>query len=110
MSAGSYVPFGLRMMSKGWAVAVLTVVWTGALVAIVLRLFWTQAPKVLWAAIALGLGWVGAAAFPQLRALPRADGRRRRLPVGSDRVLRAAARLGGAAGERDGAPQPFELI
>jgi hemolysin III len=48
---------------------VLAVVWSGALAAIVFRLFWTRAPKVLWAAIALGLGWVGAAAFPQLLKL-----------------------------------------
>jgi hemolysin III len=67
--AGSYVPFGLLVMSPGWAVSILAVVWSGALVAILLRLFWTRAPKVLWAAIALGLGWVGAAALPQLLKL-----------------------------------------
>jgi len=67
--AGSYVPFGLLVMSPGWAVSILAVVWSGALVAILLRLFWTRAPKVLWAAIALGLGWVGAVALPQLLKL-----------------------------------------
>jgi len=67
--AGSYVPFGLLVMSPGWAVSILAVVWSGALVAILLRLFWTRAPKVLWAAIALGLGWVGAGALPQLLKL-----------------------------------------
>jgi hemolysin III len=64
--AGSYVPFGLLVMSRGWAVTILAVVWSGALAAILFRLFWPQAPKAFWAAIALGLGWVGAAAFPQL--------------------------------------------
>jgi hemolysin III len=67
--AGSYVPFGLLVMSKGWAIPVLGVVWSGALAAILFRLFWTRAPKMLWAAIALGLGWVGAAAFPELLKL-----------------------------------------
>jgi hemolysin III len=67
--AGSYVPFALLVMSPGWAVSILAVVWGGALVAILVRLFWTRAPKVLWAAIALGLGWVGAAALPQLLKL-----------------------------------------
>ena len=66
---GSYVPFGLLVMSRGWAVPVLAVVWSGSLAAIVLRLFWTRAPKVLWAAIALGLGWISAVAFPQLLKL-----------------------------------------
>jgi hemolysin III len=64
--AGSYVPFGLLVMSTGWAVPILAIVWSGALAAILFRLFWATAPKAFWAAIALGLGWVSAAAFPQL--------------------------------------------
>ena len=67
--AGSYVPFGLLVMSTGWAVTILTVVWSGALAAILVRLFWTRAPKAIWAVIGLGLGWVGAVAFPQLLKL-----------------------------------------
>ncbi len=64
--AGTYVPFGLLVMSPGWAVPVLSVVWSGALAAIVLKLFWVRAPKWLSAAIGLLLGWVGAVAFSQL--------------------------------------------
>jgi hemolysin III len=67
--AGTYLPFGLLVMSTGWAVPMLTVVWSGALAAILLNLFWVRAPKVLSAGIALGLGWAGAAAFPQLLKL-----------------------------------------
>jgi hemolysin III len=67
--AGSYAPFGLIVMSRGWAIPVLTIVWGGAFLAIVLKLFWVQAPKWLSAAIGLTLGWVGAAAFPQLLKL-----------------------------------------
>src|SRR5580765_5785605 len=68
--AGSYAPFGLIVMSKGWAVPILAIVWTGALVAIVLKLFWVQTPKWLSAAVGLSLGWVGAAAVSQLLKLP----------------------------------------
>ena len=68
--AGTYAPFGLIVMSKGWAVPVLAVVWGGALLAILLKLFWVQAPKWLSAAIGLSLGWVAAAAFSQLLKLP----------------------------------------
>jgi hemolysin III len=68
--AGSYAPFGLIVMSEGWAIPVLGIVWGGALLAIILKLFWVQAPKWLSAAIGLTLGWVGAAAFPQLLKLP----------------------------------------
>lgn len=64
--AGTYTPFGLLVMSPGWAVPVLSVVWSGALAAILLKLFWVRAPKWLSAAIGLLLGWVGAAAFSQL--------------------------------------------
>src|SRR3954466_13599787 len=48
--AGSYVPFAFIVMSRGWAVPVLAIVWGGALAAIVLKLFWVHAPKSLSAA------------------------------------------------------------
>ena len=68
--AGTYTPFGLLVMSRGWAVPVLSVVWGGAAAAIVLKLVWVRAPKWLSAAIALALGWVAAAAFTQLLKVP----------------------------------------
>jgi hemolysin III len=67
--AGTYAPFGLIVMSTGWAVPILAIVWGGALLAILLKLFWVRAPKWLSAAIGLALGWVAAAAFPQLLKL-----------------------------------------
>jgi len=67
--AGAYTPFGLLVMSPGWAVPVLAVVWSGALVATLLKLLWVRGPKWLSAGIALALGWVSAAAFPQLLKL-----------------------------------------
>jgi hemolysin III len=67
--AGAYTPFAFLVMSRGWAVPVLAVVWSGALVGILLKLFWVRAPKWLSAVIALALGWVGAAAFSQLLKL-----------------------------------------
>ena len=68
--AGAYTPFAFLVMSRAWAVPVLAVVWSGALVGILLKLFWVRAPKWLSAAIGLALGWVGAAAFSQLLKLP----------------------------------------
>jgi hemolysin III len=67
--AGAYTPFGILVMSPGWAVPVLALVWGGALMGILVKLFWVQAPKWLSAAIGLALGWVGAAAFSQLLKL-----------------------------------------
>jgi len=67
--AGAYTPFAFLVMSPGWAVPVLALVWSGALAGILLKLFWVRAPKWLSAAIGLALGWVGAAAFSQLLKL-----------------------------------------
>jgi hemolysin III len=64
--AGTYTPFGLLVMSPGWGASVLAVVWSGAVTAMMLKLFWARAPKWLSAAIGLALGWVGVIAFPQL--------------------------------------------
>jgi hemolysin III len=67
--AGTYAPFGLLVMSRAWAIPILATVWGGALLAILLKLFWVRAPKRLSAAIALALGWVAVVAFPQLLKL-----------------------------------------
>jgi hemolysin III len=68
--AGTYTPFGLIVMSPGWAVPVLAVVWGGAFVAILLKVAWVGAPKWLAAAIGLAIGWSGAAAFSELLHVP----------------------------------------
>jgi hemolysin III len=64
--AGTYTPFGLIVLSPDWAIPVLSVVYTGAALAILTKLFWVRAPKPLSASIALALGWVGVAAVTQL--------------------------------------------
>lgn len=64
--AGTYTPFGLLVMSAGWAIPILAVVWAGALAGILLKLFWVSGPKWLSAAIGVTLGWVGVVAFSQL--------------------------------------------
>ena len=56
--AGSYTPFGLLVMSEGWAIPVLTIVWTGAFAAIMLKFLWVHSPKWLSAVLASGSdGW-----------------------------------------------------
>jgi hemolysin III len=68
--AGTYTPFGLIVMSRGWAIVVLTIVWTGSLLAILLKLFRPGLPKRVSAAIGLLLGWVAVAAISQMLKLP----------------------------------------
>jgi hemolysin III len=67
--AGTYTPFGLLVMSRGWAIPVLSIVWGGAIVAILMKLFWLGTPKWLSAAIGIGLGWIALVAINQLLKL-----------------------------------------
>ena len=64
--AGTYTPFGLLALDGSWRIAVLAIVWGGAVSAIVLTLLLPSAPKWMTAAIGVGLGWVGVVALPQL--------------------------------------------
>jgi hemolysin III len=64
--AGTYTPYGLLVLSGAWQFSVLGVVWIGAALAIVQRLFWLDAPR--WVPVSAGifLGWVGVVAVPQI--------------------------------------------
>ena len=64
--AGSYTPVGLLALHGAWEIVVLAIVWSGAGAAIFIRLFWISAPKWLSAAVAIGLGWVGIVAMPEV--------------------------------------------
>jgi hemolysin III len=64
--AGTYTPYGLLVLDGAWRYSVLSVVWSGALVAVVQRLIWRNAPKWVAAVLAVALGWVGIVAFPTL--------------------------------------------
>ena len=64
--AATYTPCGVLALDGAWRVTVLTIVWSGALAAILLKLLWLHAPKWLSASIAIGLGWVGVVALPEL--------------------------------------------
>jgi hemolysin III len=64
--AGSYTPVGLLVLHGSWRVVVLSIVWSGAAAAILLKTCWVSSPKALIAAIAIALGWVGVVALPQV--------------------------------------------
>jgi hemolysin III len=60
--AGTYTPFGIVALSG----TLVSIIWVGALVNIVLHVLWLDAPKWLSAITYIALGWVGAAAMPDL--------------------------------------------
>jgi len=66
---GTYTPVAMLVLSRGWGTPILALVWTGVLVAVMLKLFWLGAPKKLSAGTALALGWTGVAASWQLLRL-----------------------------------------
>jgi hemolysin III len=72
--AGTYTPFCLLALDGAWRVVVLSVVWSGALAAIALKVTWIDAPRWVAAVIAVALGWAGIFAMPQIleRAGPAA--------------------------------------
>lgn len=64
--AGTYTPFGLLALEGAWRWSILSVVWAGALAAIVVALAWVGAPRWVTAALGILLGWVGIVVVPQL--------------------------------------------
>lgn len=64
--AGTYTPFAL-LSFEGWLpVVVLTCVWTGAALGLIVNVAWIDAPKWVTAPAYLLVGWVGVIAAPQL--------------------------------------------
>jgi hemolysin III len=64
--AATYTPVGLLVLSGAWQITILGIVWGGAAAAILLKLFWVQAPKWVSASLALALGWTSVAAMPEI--------------------------------------------
>ena len=76
--AGSYTPFAVALLDNRDRNILLAVVWTGALIGVALRVFWVGAPRWLYVANYLLLGWVAVFYTP---ALYRAGGLWVLLPI-----------------------------
>ncbi len=63
--AGSYTPFAL-MLPSDQARRMLVIVWSGALLGVAFRIFWTGAPRWLYVPAYLMLGWVAVFYFGPL--------------------------------------------
>jgi hemolysin III len=55
--AGTYTPFSLLLLHGTAQVALLVTVWTGAVLGVLFRIFWTDAPRWLYTPIYIALGW-----------------------------------------------------
>ncbi|KYH45365.1 hemolysin III family protein [Branchiibius sp. NY16-3462-2] len=56
--AGTYTPFALTLLPAAEARSLLILVWSGALLGVCFRVFWTGAPRWLYVPVYLALGWV----------------------------------------------------
>ena len=63
--AGTYTPLAVLLLPNGTARTLLVVVWTGALVGLLMRIFWLGAPRWLYVPIYVALGWVAVWFMPQ---------------------------------------------
>ena len=63
--AGSYTPFALILLDGASRVTLLSVVWTGAILGVGFRIFWTDAPRWLYTPIYIALGWAAVFFIPQ---------------------------------------------
>jgi hemolysin III len=55
--AGTYTPLAVLALPTPKTVLLLSIVWTGAILGILFRVFWINAPRWLYVALYLALGW-----------------------------------------------------
>jgi hemolysin III len=64
--AGTYTPIGLLVLRGRLGVAVLCVVWAGAVAGVILNLAWRDAPRWVGVFVYIALGWVSVIVVPQM--------------------------------------------
>lgn len=55
--AGSYTPFAM-LLPRNQAITLLAIVWSGAILGVLFRVFWVGAPRWLYVPVYVALGWV----------------------------------------------------
>lgn len=64
--AGTFTPVGLLSLHGTLQTVVLSLVWSGAAIAILTKVCWVAAPKWLSVVVAVALGWIGIFTLPEL--------------------------------------------
>jgi hemolysin III len=62
--AGTYTPLAVLLLPERTAKLLLIVVWSGALLGLLSRVFWLGAPRWIYVPVYLALGWVAVWFFP----------------------------------------------
>jgi hemolysin III len=63
--AGSYTPFAVYLLEPQQARTLLIVAWGGALLSLLLRIFWISAPRWLYVSSYIALGWAAVIYLPE---------------------------------------------
>lgn len=71
--AGSYTPFSLLLLTPQHAIIMLSLVWGGALLGVLFRIFWVGAPRWLYVPLYLLLGWAALIYAPEFFAKAPTD-------------------------------------
>ena len=88
--AGSYTPFAVVLLEGGQRVALLSIVWSVAVLGVLFKVFWIGAPKWLYMPIYIGMGWAAVFYIPSFAAGSN------RLGVGIGTVILVLIAAGGA--------------
>jgi hemolysin III len=63
--AGTYTPLSVLLLPADTARTLLIVVWSGALIGTLARIFWLGAPRWVYVPVYVALGWVAVSFFPE---------------------------------------------
>jgi hemolysin III len=66
--AGSYTPFTIVLLDGSARVILLSVVWSCAVLGVLFRVFWTEAPRWLYVPIYIAMGWAAVGFANQFAA------------------------------------------
>ncbi|GAB3233767.1 hemolysin III family protein [Glycomyces halotolerans] len=64
--AGTYTPVAALALDGAARIGLLTVIWTGAIAGVAFRTLWLSAPRWLYTALYIVLGWMAVFVLPQL--------------------------------------------
>lgn len=89
--AGSYTPFALILLQGGERTLLLTTIWGCAILGVLFRVFWIDAPRWLYVPLYISMGWAAVFFLPGF-----ADGASERLGVGTGIAVLVLVGAGGA--------------
>jgi hemolysin III len=88
--AGSYTPLTLMLLEGTQRVVLLSTVWSCAILGVLFRVFWTDAPRWLYTPLYIGLGWAAVFFIPGF-----IDGAHTRLGTGMAIAVLVLVAVGG---------------